>query len=170
MANKKFLIPWIISLAIMVLIFVFSACPGDVSGGMSEKITLFLLNIFNPDYASMDASVAQIVFESWHHIVRKCAHFCIYLCLGASFMVAFYATPVWTNNTNRIRALKSMPSALGFSILYAISDEFHQSFIAGRTALFTDVLIDSAGALVGIFIAGAILHLIDRAHNKKAQN
>ena len=35
------------------------------------------------------------------------------------------------------------------SFLYACSDEFHQFFIAGRSAQFTDVMIDTCGALIG---------------------
>jgi VanZ family protein len=37
-------------------------------------------------------------------------------------------------------------------ILYAITDEFHQSFMPGRTALWFDVLIDTIGARAGLFI------------------
>jgi hypothetical protein len=39
-----------------------------------------------------------------------------------------------------------------FVFLYAASDEWHQSFVPGRTALFSDVLIDCAGAAIATFI------------------
>ncbi|MFA7707803.1 MAG: VanZ family protein [Candidatus Pacearchaeota archaeon] len=39
-----------------------------------------------------------------------------------------------------------------FSIVYAISDEFHQLFVVGRTCSLSDVLIDS----IGILLAGLI--------------
>lgn len=35
-------------------------------------------------------------------------------------------------------------------VLYAISDEIHQSFVPGRTPLVTDVAIDSLGGVLGI--------------------
>ena len=35
-----------------------------------------------------------------------------------------------------------------FTILYAISDEIHQSFVSGRHGRTADVLIDAAGALL----------------------
>ena len=35
-------------------------------------------------------------------------------------------------------------------VLYAISDEVHQLFVPGRGAQVKDVLIDSAGAIVGV--------------------
>ncbi len=40
--------------------------------------------------------------------------------------------------------------AIGLIILYAISDEYHQSFTPGRTPRWTDVGIDTAGGLVAI--------------------
>jgi VanZ family protein len=38
---------------------------------------------------------------------------------------------------------------LGLVIAYAISDEFHQRFVAGRSSTYVDVLIDTSGALIG---------------------
>ena len=37
-------------------------------------------------------------------------------------------------------------------LLYAISDEYHQSFIPGRSAQWQDVLIDTTGVFVGVII------------------
>jgi len=42
--------------------------------------------------------------------------------------------------------------AILISMLYATSDEIHQSFVPGRTPAFTDVMIDS----IGILIAGIV--------------
>ncbi|MCL5994782.1 MAG: VanZ family protein, partial [Chloroflexi bacterium] len=41
---------------------------------------------------------------------------------------------------------------LAVLVLYGLSDEYHQSFTAGRTPLFTDVLFDSTGGLIGLLI------------------
>ena len=38
------------------------------------------------------------------------------------------------------------------AVLYAVSDEFHQSFVPGRDARFADVMIDASGA--GVFLLG----------------
>lgn len=40
--------------------------------------------------------------------------------------------------------------ALAFvlSVLYALSDEYHQSFVPGRAGRASDVLVDAAGALL----------------------
>ena len=45
-------------------------------------------------------------------------------------------------------------TALVLTMLYAISDEFHQSFTPGRTPSVTDGLADLAGALLGLYVPG----------------
>jgi len=39
------------------------------------------------------------------------------------------------------------------AILYAATDEFHQSFSPGRTPRVTDVMIDAVGAGIGLVVA-----------------
>ena len=48
--------------------------------------------------------------------------------------------------------LRMFISAL-FCFVYALSDEFHQMFVDGRGASFTDCLIDTGGAMLGILAA-----------------
>ena len=43
-------------------------------------------------------------------------------------------------------------TALLISVLYGASDEWHQSFVRGRDARFSDVLIDGAGALLAMAV------------------
>jgi len=43
-------------------------------------------------------------------------------------------------------------SVLGLSILYAMTDEFHQTFVPGRTGVWTDVVIDGLGAVAGLWL------------------
>lgn len=52
---------------------------------------------------------------------------------------------------------KAMIYSVLVSLLYGASDEFHQSFIYGRTATLRDVIIDTTGA--SIFIYGFIGNL-----------
>jgi VanZ family protein len=52
----------------------------------------------------------------------------------------------------RARAL----AAVLFCILYGVSDEFHQSFVPGRTPDVRDLATDAVGAAIG---AGALLLL-----------
>lgn len=53
-------------------------------------------------------------------------------------------------------------------ILYAISDEIHQSFTPGRGPKITDVFIDSLGVFFGIIVILLIVEIIN-IKNKKCQ-
>ena len=39
------------------------------------------------------------------------------------------------------------------AVLYAVTDEFHQSFVPGRTSTVADVMIDALGAAIGLAAA-----------------
>jgi len=71
---------------------------------------------------------------TWDLILRKGAHMTEYAVLA--FLLA--------------RALGREAPALALGILYAASDEFHQSFVRGRHASPIDVAIDSVGLLLGL--------------------
>lgn len=45
------------------------------------------------------------------------------------------------------------------AVLYAVTDEFHQSFVPGRNASVWDVVIfDNLGALIGLWLANIFSH------------
>jgi len=51
----------------------------------------------------------------------------------------------------RLAGFSSKKSLL-FSYIYALTDEFHQSFVPGRTSLFRDTIIDFIGSLLAHII------------------
>jgi VanZ family protein len=57
---------------------------------------------------------------------------------------------------------RAMASSLVLTIAYAASDEFHQSFTAGRNPSGVDVGIDSAGALIALLALELWLHFWTR--------
>lgn len=71
------------------------------------------------------------------HIVRKLAHFTIYAMLGFN---TFY---MYKNYGVKHYVLYALVTC----ILYACSDEWHQSFASGRSPQITDICIDTCGAL-----------------------
>jgi len=51
------------------------------------------------------------------------------------------------------KATKNIPLSILLSLLYAIFDEYHQSFTADRSSSFSDIFVDVLGASVsGIFL------------------
>ena len=55
-------------------------------------------------------------------------------------------------------------------ILYAISDEIHQSFTPGRGPKITDVFIDSLGVFFGIIVILLIVEIINIKNKKVSKN
>ena len=51
--------------------------------------------------------------------------------------------------------------------LYAASDEIHQLFVPGRAGRFTDVLIDSAGAILGVLVFIGVERCISFLWNRR---
>lgn len=119
----------IASLAIMALIFWFSQKNATQSSAQSDFF-LFLLPFLQDDTART--------------ILRKMAHFTIYTVLG--FCVGQSLPP--------LRPVRAFWVGVSICFLYACSDELHQSLIPGRSCQFTDVLIDTAGSCLGLFLSG----------------
>lgn len=73
----------------------------------------------------------------WDLLLRKAAHMTEY----AILMLLLLRTriPVWL--------------ALTLGVLYASSDEWHQTFVEGRAGRPVDVLIDTIGLLLGLMVA-----------------
>ncbi len=86
-------------------------------------------------------------------LVRKTAHFSIY------FVLAFILYPVIKRDGSGLKGALITVLAV---FLYACSDEFHQTFVKGRGAHFTDVLIDSFGGITGVLISMKLEWLLKR--------
>jgi VanZ family protein len=76
--------------------------------------------------------------------LKKIGHAIGYALLGVSY---YYALPT------RLPRLIRWLMAFGLSLGFAATDEFHQSFVSGRTASVRDVAIDGLGAFLGLFLA-----------------
>lgn len=135
MDKKK--ISWLLVFLWMVLIFHLSHQPAIESNGLSTGITEKIIVIVERITPNRDINI-----RSFNHIIRKNAHLFIYLILGILVSNALRISEVSGN-----RAIGTAILICGF---YAISDEIHQSFVPGRDGHFKDVIIDSAGAIVGI--------------------
>lgn len=72
-------------------------------------------------------------------------HFGAYFGLGVTLW--------WALGLGRFTTRARVLLAWGAAVLYGISDEFHQSFVPNRTPDVRDVLVDAAGAIVGIAVA-----------------
>ena len=132
----------IIIIALMAIIFCFSASPANTSQAMSN-------------------SVADL-FNLPHQLTRKIAHFILFGLLGAAWYYYLRALGRFTPGFTSLGSLL-------FVFLYALIDEFHQTFIPGRSGQFSDILLDTAAGLVGIIIFGTIYYLSRSKQQKQAR-
>ena len=140
--NRKAVIAWLAVLIWMGVIFYFSHQPGDVSGETSGRIVEMISGAVTTVLPFVD-----IPEEGLHFVIRKGAHFSIYAVLGLLSFNAFLQSGV--------KGKKALFFAWLLATAYAGVDEYHQTFIPGRSGEVTDVMIDSAGAITGIM--GALL-------------
>lgn len=143
----------VFTIACMVTIFLFSGDNADASSHKSSKITKAAVETLVKDYDEMSPEKQQSVLDKAEHIVRKLAHFSIYTLLG--FLASF------TVGRRRLFSRKSL-GVIVFCFLYACSDEIHQLFVPGRSGMFTDVLIDTGGAVTGMLVSMLLMFIIGK--------
>ena len=84
-------------------------------------------------------------------LIKKGGHMIGYALLAIACFLAAYG------NTKNV--IRSVVLSLCLAIVYAASDEYHQSFTPGRSPSVTDVGIDAAGAVIGVGITALIIKL-----------
>ena len=146
-------------IAVMVVIYCFSAQTGVESGAMSGQITRWVLNLVVPGFGDFSQEKQEAIRSAVSFAVRKLAHFSEYALLGFSLML--HIAQIEKKITVHFPWLWSW--CVG--TLYAASDEFHQGFVAGRGPSVRDVMIDSSGVIAGTLL---LLWIIRRRTRKKA--
>lgn len=156
----KHIIRYILLICIIVLccvIFKFSAAQGSQSSKTSAKVAEVILDIFWKDeYYNKDAMIQAI-----HPLVRKGAHFTIYMTLGILVMC-------FAQTFKGTQAYKFDASTM-FCFLYACSDEFHQLFVPNRSGEFIDVCLDTVGATIGVLFVLVIACIINKIRKVKTR-
>ena len=87
---------------------------------------------------------------SIHHVIRKCGHIAEYFLLSLLVLRGLCAGD-WPFG------LRVALIAIAIVAAYASLDEYHQSFVPGRGAAVSDVLLDTAGGTVAqLCVAGFV--------------
>ncbi|MDS0528172.1 VanZ family protein [Clostridium sp. SHJSY1] len=146
--KQRKVLRWSLFIFWIGLIFIMSQQPGDISSEQSA-IVVKLFSVIGVDLNGYFGSMGTL-------IVRKCAHFTEYLIL---FILTYRVLILYMGKK------ASKLYAIMFVFLYACSDEFHQSFIAGRGPAFRDVLIDTAGGIFSCLIVSIKESIRNRNNN-----
>lgn len=130
----------------MTVIFMFSSSGSVKSNDTSGKVISSAISV--KDKVTNNETKPETkkkIVKKLNYSVRKSAHVFEYFVLGVLALNVFDAFNV----------KRKVLFAIMLCILYASSDEFHQLF-TGRTASVTDVLLDSAASIVGIYLLNLI--------------
>ena len=126
----------------MIVIFSFSSADANKSTSTSDKVITTMIEIKDKiTDQETPISEKEIIVKNSSFYIRKIAHITEYLILG--FLMF---------NLLKQYSVTNIYYAIGLSILYSCTDEFHQLFISGRSGSIRDILIDSIGILIGTYL------------------
>lgn len=138
----KKIISFIVLILWMIVIFSFSSADANKSTGTSDKVITTMIEIKDKiTNNETPNNEKEIIVKNSSFYIRKIAHITEYLILG--FLMF---------NLLKQYSVTNIYYAIGLSILYSCTDEFHQLFISGRSGSIRDILIDSIGILIGTYL------------------
>ena len=130
----NFVNKWLPVLLWAAVIFLFST--EHFAAPQSSRILGPLLHWLFPGITPEQVSSVQFV-------VRKLGHYFEYFVLAVLLYRALHA------ESGGRSSIRPAATTMAFALVWAITDEFHQSLVPSRTASIVDVMIDGFGALCG---------------------
>ena len=162
--NKKKIILRITTLILALLwmrvIFGFSSQPASVSMTTSEDVSSAFVRIAD-FFSSSKLTDEQVKARALviDHAVRKAAHGTEYAVLAVLWLLQLSLHDCFEKRKYWITQI--------ICSMYAVTDEIHQFWSAGRTPQFKDVCIDSAGACIALLIAWGVTVCIISSSNRR---
>ncbi|MDX2107654.1 MAG: VanZ family protein [Candidatus Melainabacteria bacterium] len=122
--------------------------------------------IFAFSHQAHSSQATEVYFGGFNIFVRKMGHISEFAILYFLVRWALLASSLKQAETEKDSSKtkrwqnviedKTILGATLISIAYAISDEWHQSFVPGRSACVEDVMLDSSAVLVAVLVTGLI--------------
>ncbi|MCH3965399.1 MAG: VanZ family protein [Clostridium sp.] len=132
--NKN--IKWLLVIIWIIVIFMFSNQPGNVSDEKSK----FVVGLFN----AIGVNLNNVFGNMANFAVRKASHFIEYLILYILIFNAVY---------KKHEIKRALLISLILVFVYACMDEVHQLFIPGRSSRIRDIIIDTTGGFAGLLLS-----------------
>lgn len=133
------------------VLFFFSGQSDTESGALSAGLTQALFGWL----IDRGADAARLEF-----LLRKAAHMGVFAVEGFLLAMAL----------GRARLRRWFVWTLAACALLAVANELHQTLPGGRTCSPVDMLIDTAGALIGALLSAALLHALSSASSRKGNH
>ncbi|HEV7860405.1 MAG TPA: VanZ family protein [Pyrinomonadaceae bacterium] len=141
---------WRYAPLVLWMCLIFFASTGELSASNTSRIVRPLLLWLFPD-------ISEARIELAHFLIRKAGHLTEYAIL------ALLAARALSGSLHDALRRRWFYVSLLIVIIYALLDEFHQSFVPSRTASIYDSLIDIAGGLT------ALVWFAPRRRNREAR-
>lgn len=170
MKKTFIIISALLVVAWMAVIFFLSSMPSDESNIGSMKIANKIIEqtaetsaeATNKAESKTAKKQKAEAIEDVNYILRKFTHAGVYLILSILILNLFVQIGLklgW----------KYILVCIVFCLIYAGTDEFHQSFVVGRTGQIMDVGIDAIGIIIGAGIF-YLLHKLFSLRKREAKN
>jgi VanZ family protein len=147
MTKRRRVIATIVLVVLVILLYIqifwFSNLPVEISQQQSLTLTEIVVNFLERTLSidlPFNDSYTQIM--QLDLLVRKTAHFLEYALLA---VLLYSIALVWEK-----KGLGAVLLVLALAVLLAVADEWHQTYVPGRSGLVSDVIIDSVGAICGM--------------------
>lgn len=140
----KMVILWLPVVAWTGMLFFFSSQTATQSTVLSGETIRALLTVFKPEFLTMTALQQTQLVAGLQNVVRNTAHFLSYFLLAVLCMAAL--------RQHRLQKGQQTILTLLICMGYALLDETHQLFVAGRAFEYTDLGLDLSGTLTGLIL------------------
>ncbi len=147
--NYKQIFSWLTVFLWMILIFLLSNMSSYESNLKSEnminktiEVTLNKTNDLGLTNKHPSNKKIKLIVEELNFPLRKIMHFSVYFVLALLLLMAL--------KKSSFKKKKVYLLTLLICLLYALLDEYHQTFISGRTGNLYDCLIDIFGSGIGL--------------------
>lgn len=150
MNKNKIIVSWLLVFIWMGIIFYFSNMNTLESNNKSKKIIdkVVTTTIDTTNNTNITTKEKQNLINMLNKPLRKCAHACVYLILSLLILHSLLLSFKNLNNKHKLAIIITII----ICFIYSLSDEYHQTFIYGRTGQFSDCIIDTIGSSIGAFI------------------
>jgi VanZ family protein len=135
---------WLLVATYIWFIFSNSLMVADASSKLSTKVTWYLINHLQRFGLYAD-------FYTFHHYVRKLAHFTEFAGLGFLVTLAMHICPLFKSRFLNFTL---------FLVAIPVADETIQHFVEGRSSEYFDMLIDGGGFLAGGFFCYVLILIL----------
>lgn len=148
---KKIIIAASLVIVWMGMIFVLSEMNSNESNSKTKDIVLKIIG--EKEMKNDVSAMEDTTLDNANFIFRKCAHATVYLVLSFFVCNLFYQLKKKKFSNNYLISVI-------LCLLYAILDEYHQTFIIGRNGNYYDVIIDLMGAIIGSVVFYFLVYII----------